>query len=87
MPQSGEGLRVTGTAVPGGTITINVGPNDCTVEVSTGGGSNTVSYKIPGNKDTPIPVPPAAPGSTVVITVGKGSRQRLIILIVNGATP
>ena len=87
MPQNGEGIRVTGTAVPGGTITLNLGPNDSHVEVSVGGSSKTSKYFVPGNKNTPIPIPVVPPGTSVVIAVGKGNRKRRVILIVTGQTP
>jgi hypothetical protein len=87
MPQGGEGIRMTGVPVPGGTIVVNVGPNDATVEVSVSGSGTKVSHDVPGNKDTSITIPPVPPGTTVIIRVGDKNRQRRIVIIVVAPSP
>lgn len=87
MPQEGEGIRVSTAAVPGGAITVNVGPNDETVEVSVSGSGGSTSYNVPGNKDTQIPVPQVAPGTTLTVRVGKGSRKRRILVHIVAPSP
>jgi hypothetical protein len=87
MQQGGEGLRVTGPAVQGGSVTVNVGPNDETVEISPSGSEDSESFEVPGDKDTPIPVPPVPPGTTIVIRIGKGKRKRRIFVEVIAPTP
>ena len=85
--QQGEGIRVSNVASSGGTITVNVGPNDDTVEVSVGGSHESTIYHVPGNKDVEIPVPDAPPGSILVVRVGKGNRARRILVTVVAPGP
>lgn len=85
--QGDKGLRISGTATPGGSITINVGPSDDTVEVGIAGESGATSHLIPGNKDTSIPVPNAPPGTIIIIRIGKGIRRRRILVEIVAPTP
>lgn len=80
MTQDGEGIRTTATAVAGGQITVNVGPNDTTVEISIAGSDKVDSLPVPPNKDAVVTVPLVPPGSFVLITVGKGLRKRVILV-------
>ena len=83
----GGGTRTTGTAVQGGTVTVNVGPNDSSVEVSVAGSDDTTSHDVEPNKDASIPVPNVAPGTLLVITVGKGLRARVLLVEVIALSP
>lgn len=85
--QQGEGIRVTTVASQGGSITVNVGPNDDQVTVGVLGESSSKTYDVPGNKDVEIPVPDAPPGSVVVVRVGKGSRARRIAVTIVAPSP
>ena len=87
MRQQGEGIRVSSAATPGGVITVNVGPNDDTVEVSVLGDSETKSFEVKADKDTDIPVPQVPPGTTLVVRVGKGNRKRRIYVEVVSLAP
>lgn len=87
MTQDGEGLRATGVAVQGGSVDVQVGPNDSTVEVSVGGSSNSDSHPVDPGKSVTIPVPPVPQGTLLYISVGKGLRRRLIVLEVIAPTP
>jgi hypothetical protein len=78
MMQDGEGIRVSGAATQGGSITVNVGPNDSTVEVGVQGTSGHTTHPVPGGKDTAIPVPPVPAGTILIVKVGKGARMRRI---------
>jgi len=80
--QNGEGIRVPTTVVAGGTMTVNVGPNDATVEVSVAGSEQTASHTVPANKDVAIPVPSVPGGTVLFVTVGKGLRARTIEVLV-----
>ena len=82
--QGGQGIRITGVATPGGSITINVGPSDQTVEVGVLGTPDSTRYQVQANKDTPLPIPPVPAGTVLVIRVGKGpNRHRILITVVS----
>ena len=84
--QGGNGIRISGTATPGGSITINVGPSDDTVEIGIAGDSQATSHLIPGNKDTSVPIPNAPPGTIIVVRIGRGKRlRRMLVTIVSPA--
>jgi len=85
--QNGEGIRVSTTAVSGGSITVNVGPTDDVVEIGVLGGTATTTHHVPGDKDTLIPVPSAEAGSLLVVMVGKGKRKRRIVVTIVAPTP
>lgn len=85
--RQGEGVRTTGTATPGGSVTVNVGPNDTSVEVSAAGSDNTKTHDVEPNKDATIPVPEVPPGTILFITVGKGLRARVIEIQVIALSP
>lgn len=85
--QQGEGIRVSTVASQGGTITVNVGPNEDQVTVGVLGESSSKTYDVPGNKDVEIPVPDAPPGSILVVRVGKGNRARRILVTVVAPGP
>lgn len=87
MIQNGEGIRTTTTAVAGGQITVNVGPNDTSVEISIAGSEKVESVPVPPNKDAVVTVPAVPPGSYVLITVGKGLRTRVIVVEVIALAP
>jgi hypothetical protein len=82
VTQNGEGIRVPAVVAPGGTMIVNVGPNDATVEVSVAGSNQTTSHTVPANKDVAIPVPPVPGGTVLFVTVGKGLRARTIEVLV-----
>jgi hypothetical protein len=87
MIQAGEGIRADGIAVQGGSVQVQVGPNDSTVEVSVGGSSDSTSHDVSPGKGVTIPVPPVPQGTILYISVGKGLRRRLIVLEVIAPTP
>lgn len=87
MIQNGEGLRTTTTAVAGGQITVNVGPNDTSIEISVAGSERVDSVPVPPNKDAVVTVPAVPPGTFVLITVGKGLRTRVIVVEVIALAP
>lgn len=86
-PQQGEGIRATSPVPQGGTIDVEVGPNDTTVEVSTGSSDSTTTHPVPDGKTTSIPVPPVPPGTIVSITVGMGMRARIVLVEVVAPPP
>jgi len=88
MNQQGEGVRVPTTAVAGGSIIVNVGPNASHVEVDVlGSNGPSKSYEVEANKDTPLPVPSVPGGTVLVIRVGKPPNQRRILVTVIAPSP
>tara|TARA_R110002073_G_scaffold39468_1_gene112587 strand:+ start:1008 stop:1271 length:264 start_codon:yes stop_codon:yes gene_type:complete len=86
--QQGEGIRVSGTAVPGGNISVNVGTADSIVEIRIQGSQARTSHEVAGNKNASIPVPPGAgPGTQIIVTVGKGLRRRRFVITVTAPGP
>jgi hypothetical protein len=87
MSQGGEGIRVTGVAPVGGSITVNVGPNDTSVEIGPTGSSNTSRHEVEANKDVEIPIPSVPAGTILIVTVGKGARKQRIQVEVVAPSP
>jgi len=83
--QGGEELKGPSTAPAGGTIEIQVGPNETTVWVSSGVGDLT-GYTVPPSKKVTIPVPPT-PGEPLLVTVGRGLDKRSIIITIVAPSP
>lgn len=87
MIQGGEGIRTSGVAVQGGTFDVEVGPNDTSVEVNAGGNTGVTTHDVGSGKSVSIPVPNVPAGTLIYISVGKGSRMRLIVIEVIAPTP
>lgn len=85
--QNGEGIRVPVAVTQGGQITVNVGPNDSTVEISVAGTDKAQVVDVEPNKDATITVPPVPPGTFLFVTVGKGLRARVIVVEVIALSP
>ena len=73
-------LRGPATASVGGTITIEVGTNDGTVQVCPRNSNRTASHHVPGNKRVVVPVPNVPPGTLLVVSVGSGDRAYCILI-------
>ena len=78
--QGKDGLRTTTTAFPGGTITVNVGPNDPSVEISNDSTGEVTTIPVERGKDTQVPIPNVPGGTVLFIRVGRGLRARIIIV-------
>jgi hypothetical protein len=78
--QGGEGVRAVTPVPQGGTIEVDVGANDSTVEVSGGNLQGTTVHQVEPGKRASIPVP-AVPGGTILsICIGKGLRARIVLI-------
>lgn len=73
-----QGIRGPAVAVSGGSIEVDVGTNDSTVEVSVGGQSATTSHDVPPHRRVSIPVPAVPGGSVLWITAGIGLRRQIL---------
>jgi len=87
MTPQGEGIRAPTPVVQGGSIDVDVGPNDSSVEVSAGSSGNTTSHDVSPGKQAHIPVPSVPGGTILTITVGRGLRARIILVEVIAPTP
>lgn len=85
--QQGEGVRSPSTVTAGGTITVDVGPNDDTVEVTNGSTGTTKNNEVAPGKTASIPIPNVPGGTILYISVGKGPRARSIIVEVISSSP
>lgn len=87
MIQGGEGLRVTGSAPAGGSVTVNIGPNDSSIQITVGGSGKSEDKPVDPNKDVDVPVPNVPPGTVIIITVGSGLRARTLEITVIAPSP
>ena len=87
MTLVGGGIRGPQTATPGGSVTINVGTNDPTVQfVDANTGEVLGSVDVEPDKDTTITLPTLPGGSVLQLIVGKGvDTQVLPIEIISPA--
>lgn len=82
----GSGIRGPGAVVQGSSITIEVGTNDTTVEV-TAPGVGKITYDVPPGKTLTFPVPNVSAPTAVTIAVGRGLNRKVIIVEVISAGP
>ena len=87
MQGGGQGVRTAAPVVQGGSVEVDVGPNDSTVEISVAGADHTSSVKVEPNKRASIPVPPVPGGTLLFISVGKGARAQVIVVEVIAPPP
>ncbi|MFN3242119.1 MAG: hypothetical protein ACE37K_11450 [Planctomycetota bacterium] len=87
MQGSGH-IKVSATAVPGGTIQVQVGSGVSTVEVSLGGAGDTKSFNVPDSGSLSVPVPAGATGGMVVaVSIGKGLAKKIILVEILSTSP
>lgn len=79
LPQGG-GLRTNPTATVGGTIQVEVGTSDPSIEVTNAATGETQSFPTEPGKRTSIPVPAVAPGSVLIVSVGRGRRAHIVLV-------
>ncbi|MEO6596941.1 MAG: hypothetical protein ABIP94_19520 [Planctomycetota bacterium] len=75
----GGGIRAPSTVSQGGTIDVEVGTNDASVEVNAGG-PESWSYPVPPGRKVSIPVPTVPGGTVLLIRVGRGLRASVILV-------
>ena len=78
-PQGG-GVRSSATASPGGSITVNVGTNDPSVEISNDTTGETSTVRVAPGKDTSVTIPEVPGGTILYVRVGKGLRAQIIVV-------
>lgn len=66
--------------VQGGTITVDIGANDATIEIKDGTPGNSKTVDVTPGKQASIPVPPVPGGTVLTISIGKGARARTILV-------
>lgn len=87
MQNGVDGIRAGNPVVQGGTIEIDVGTNDATIEINTGGLTPRQIITVPPNKHLSVPVPPVPAGTIVIIVVGKGVSRRATYVEVVSTPP
>jgi len=80
MQGGGSGLRGPQAVPQGGTIQVEIGPNDTEVEVSEAGVGTPTRHPVPPGKTATIPVPNVPGGTLLYVSVGKGRRARIILV-------
>ena len=78
--QGGDGVRAATPVMQGGTISVDVGPNDATVEISSGSLPGTEIHDVTPGKNASILVPNVPPGTILSVSVGKGARSRVVLV-------
>jgi len=87
LTQGGAGIRGPGVATSGGSMTVEIGPNDNSIEVTNSSTGVTVSHDAVPGKGATIPVGNVPGGTTLIVTVGKGMRTRIIFVEVTSSSP
>lgn len=80
MTCQGDGIRTTLAVAQGGTIQVEVGANDTTIDVKDGNPMHSLTYKVEPGKTVTIPVPPVPGGTVLTISVGRGPRARTVLV-------
>ena len=88
MPQGGgAGIRGSNVVTAGGSITVEVGPNDDSVSVTNAGTGERTDHDVSPGKNNTIPIPNVPGGTWLLIRVGKGLRARVIAVEVISTSP
>lgn len=78
QPQGQGGDGVIAQAVAGGSLTIEVGPNDAAIVVTNNTTGEQMRVKVSPGKDTTVPIPNVPAGTGLTIKVGTGLNARII---------
>jgi len=78
-PQGDQGLRTSSQVASGGTITVEVGVSDQTVQVNAGG-PEVLSFPVGPDRTARIPVPNVPGGTVLMISCGRGLRARIVLV-------
>lgn len=88
MTFGGGGIRGPQTATPGGSITINVGTNDPTVQiVDANTGDVLGELNVEPGKDTTITLPTVPGGSVLQLSVGEGVDTEVLVVEIVSPSP
>jgi hypothetical protein len=79
-----QGLRCSGTATSGGSITVEVATNDSSIDVIDGGSGATTTHPVGPGKVTVVPIPVVPAGTILIISVGRGLNAKLVLVEVVG---
>jgi hypothetical protein len=74
-------------ASSGGSITVEVGPNDQSIDVVNGSSGEKTTVPVAPGKTTTVPLPPAPAGTFVVVKIGRGRNARVILVEIIGPNP
>lgn len=76
----GGGIRGPSVATAGGTIEVEVGTNDPSVEVVVPGAGVAGSHPVMPGKKAVVPVPHVPVGTVLLVTVGRGLQKRVLLV-------
>jgi hypothetical protein len=85
--QGSEGIRGPLTGSAGGSVNVNVGPNDSSIDVANSADGKTSTHSVSPGKDTSIPIPDVPPGTVLTIRIGTGLNARVIVVEVVAPGP
>ncbi len=88
LSQGGQGgLNLPSVVPQGGSITVDVGPNDTSIEVKEALSGEITSYPVSPGKSVTIPVPALPPGAFFSVTIADGKRKRSQLVEVIAPSP
>lgn len=82
--QGNQGLRAVAT---GGTISVEVGPNDASITLTNNSTGEVSSIPTSPGKDTQVPIPGAPGGTVFTLRIGRGPTARVIVVEVIAPGP
>jgi hypothetical protein len=80
MEGGNDGLRGSTVVMQGGSISVDVGPNDSSVEISQVGGGPVTTVPVTPGKAASIPLPNVPGGAVLYVRVGRGNRARIMVV-------
>ncbi len=87
LPQAQGDEGLIATAVAGGSIHVEVGPNDASITVTNATTGDVSRIKVSPGKDTDVPIPNVPPGTVFSIRIGVGPNARIITVEVIAPGP
>jgi hypothetical protein len=83
----GDGVRSSSTASAGSSVTVNVGPNDSSLNVVNNSTGDSSSQNVTPGKDTSVTIPNVPPGTIILIEIGTGLNKRVFMIEVIAPGP
>ena len=78
--QGPGGIRCSPFAAPSGSVTVNVGPSDASVEVINPATGEVTTHPVEPGKDTQVPIPNVPGGTILILRAGKGLNSRNVVI-------
>jgi hypothetical protein len=78
--QGDPGLRGPAMAAQSGTIDVEIGPNEVSIDMGEVGAGERASFAVGSGRRLSVPVPQVPPGTLLAITVGRGLRAKVLLV-------